>query len=127
MIMDASALLAYLLNEPGAERTFRAIAEGSFMTTVNFAEVASLYVRRGESEGYVRSLRARLPIRLIPVDEDIALRSALMIRVTNLRGLSLGDRGCLAAAQVHKIPALTANRAWAGIGADLDVEVELVR
>jgi PIN domain nuclease of toxin-antitoxin system len=126
IILDASALLAFLLAEPGKDRVAEALTDGAVMTTVNFAEVAAIYVRRG-ARAAAETLLDRMPLTLVPVDEDIALRSALMADVTRKLGLSLGDRICLAAGQRTGQAVLTADRAWADVAAGLGVTLELVR
>ncbi len=126
MILDASALLAFLLSETGTERVAEALLEGASMTTVNFAEVATKYVLRG-AKTQAETLSARLPITLVPVDEDLALRSALMAGLTRPAGLSLGDRICLALGQRTGQTVLTADRAWSLIADKVGAAVEQVR
>jgi PIN domain nuclease of toxin-antitoxin system len=110
VILDASAVLAFLLREPGGDVVLEALLAGAGMTTVNFAEVATRYVLRG-ARAEAEALRQELPVTLIPVDEDLAVRSALMADVTRSAGLSPGDRVCLALAQRTGQPALTADKA----------------
>jgi len=126
MILDASALLAFLLSEPGKDRVAEALIEGATMTAVNFAEVAAKYVQRG-AQAQAATLLERLPLTLVPVDEDVALRSALMFNITRPLGLSLGDRICLAQGQRTGLTVLTADKAWAAVAADVGAVVELVR
>jgi hypothetical protein len=126
MILDASALLAFLLGEPGKDRVAEALMDNATMTTVNFAEVAAIYVRQG-AKAQAETLLDRMPLTLIPVDEDIAMRSALMAGVTRRLGLSLGDRICLAAGQRSGTTVLTADRAWSEVAAELGTSVEQVR
>ena len=126
MILDASALLAFLLSEPGKERVAEALIDGAIMTTVNFAEVATKYVLRG-AKAQAESLSDRLPVTLVSVDEDIALRSALMADLTRPLGLSMGDRICLALGQRSGQVVLTADRSWLDVAASVGVRVELVR
>lgn len=126
-VLDASALLAFLLDEPGKAVVLAAILEDSVMSTVNFAEVATRYVRLGAGPQVIADLRAGLPIPLIPFDEDLAEAVALLYPVASKAGLSLADRGCLALARRMDLPALTADRAWAKVAAEVGVEVELIR
>jgi len=125
--LDASALLALLLKEPGWERVFGAVFAASPMTTANFAEVATRYALRGAAPAVVRSLSRRAPLVLVPVDEELAIEAAIMAPSTKPAGLSLGDRLCLALAKREGIPALTADRNWQAIAAAVGVEVELIR
>jgi len=96
MILDASGLLVFLLAEPGKDRVTEALIEGAVMTAVNFTEVAMKYVLRG-ARARAETLLERIPhVTLVPVDEDLAIRSALMADLTRPAGLSMGDRICLA-------------------------------
>lgn len=126
MILDASAILAFLLREPGQDRVMEALLTEPQMTTVNFAEVVSKYVLRGAAAQGER-LRDELPVLFVPVDEDLALRAALMVAVTRSHGLSLGDRICLALARRTGLTVLTADRAWLEVAGTLGVTVESIR
>lgn len=126
MILDASALLAFLLAEPGQDRVADALVEGATMTTVNFAEVATKYVLRGAKDR-AATLLDRLPVTLAVVDADLALRAALMADLTRPAGLSLGDRVCLALGQRTGQTVLTADRSWLDVAPAAGVRVELVR
>jgi ribonuclease VapC len=126
VILDASALLAFLLREPGQDRVMEALLAEPRMSTVNFAEVVTKYVLRGAAAQGER-LRDELPVMFVPVDEDLALQAALMASVTRPLGLSLGDRICLALARRTGLPALTADRAWVNIAGALGVTVETIR
>lgn len=126
-VLDASAVLAHLLNEPGQDEVRDAIFAHSVMSVVNFAEVATRYALRGASVERVRELGVRLGITLLPVDEDIAVEAALIAGPTRRAGLSLGDRICLMTAKREGLPALTADRRWADVSTALGVEVVLIR
>ena len=126
MILDASALLAFLLAEPGKDRVAEALLDGATIATVNFAEVATKYVLRG-AKSVAETLLDRLPVTLVPVDADLALRSALMADLTKPAGLSLGDRICLALGQRTGQTILTADRAWLDVAVQVGAQVELVR
>ena len=59
------------------------------------------------------------------MDAAQAWRAGLLRRKTQAHGLSLGDRACLALAEVLEVPAMTMDRAWAAL--DLEVEVIVPR
>jgi PIN domain nuclease of toxin-antitoxin system len=126
MILDASALLAFLLAEPGKERVAEALMEGAVMTTVNFAEVVAKYVLR-EAKDRAATLLERIPLTLVAVDEDLALRSAFMADLTRPVGLSMGDRICLALGQRTGQTVLTADRSWLDVAGRVGAVVEAVR
>lgn len=126
-VLDASALIALLRGEPGAERVQAKIDADAFMCTVNLAEVASHYARRGASAVDVHALLDPLPFAHIPFDDDLAFAAGLMLPRTQRAGLSLGDRACLALAARLGVPALTTDRVWATVSEAIGVSVELVR
>ena len=74
-----------------------------------------------------RSLQTRLPVSFVAVDQDLALRAALMVQATRPAGLSLGDRLCLALAQRSNSAALTADRGWLAVAEATGVVVEMIR
>lgn len=96
------------------------------MTTTNFAEVATRYVLPSAATEATR-LRELLPVSLVPIDEDLALRAALMAEYTRQAGLGLGDRLCLAHAMRRGVPVLTADTAWLDVADALGSQIELVR
>lgn len=126
VVLDASALLALLLGEPGVERV-KAALDGAAMAAVNLAEVVSHYAKLGAARPDIEGLLRPLPIRVVPVDAALSYEAGMLRRVTLERGLSLGDRYCLALARREGVPALTAERRWPEIAAAVGVAVEVIR
>jgi PIN domain nuclease of toxin-antitoxin system len=123
-VLDASALLALLFAEPGAERVADVIADSAVVSSVNLSEVATLLIRHGQ-EPHVILARVREQVSVEPFSTEDALTAAALSRLTAPKGLSLGDRACLALAERLGARAVTAERAWAQL--DLDIEIELIR
>jgi ribonuclease VapC len=126
IILDASALLAALLGEPGKERVDEVIS-GATMTTVNLAEVVGYFAKLGADRTEISALMEGLPIIDVEPDRDLAIEAGLMRPAGEKVGLSLGDRICLAQARRAGATALTADRAWAAIGKSFGIDVELIR
>ncbi len=123
-VLDASALLALLFAEPGAERVADVIADGAVISTVSLSEVATLLVRHGqEPEKTLAPVREQVGVELFTPED--ALTAAKLTPLTAPTGLSLGDRACLALAKRLTARAVTAERTWAQL--DVDVQVELIR
>jgi|1186.fasta_scaffold318742_1 ribonuclease VapC len=117
-VLDASALLAYLFGEAGDELVADAISDGACMSTVNLAEVLSVVANRGRDPGeVVEDLVAGgvlgVAITIEPFTVGDAVDAGRLRPLTRERGLSLGDRACLALARRLGLRALTADRTWA--------------
>jgi PIN domain nuclease of toxin-antitoxin system len=126
VVLDASALLAFLKDEPGGSAV-RQLMPTSVMSAVNLAEVATTFIHGGMPADEVERALRELPIRIVPLDEDQAYQASALRPLTADKGLSLGDRCCLALARSLALPALTCDRAWGGLPPDIGVEVQLVR
>jgi ribonuclease VapC len=129
-VLDASAFLAYLRGEPGAERIVDVLAEGAVISTVNLAEVLSKRADAGDDPEALaaRWIDAGLLAGAVDVAElllDDAVAMAQLRSATRHRGLSLGDRACLAVARRLAVRAVTTDTAWAGL--DVGVEIETIR
>lgn len=129
-VLDASALLAFLQGEPGAERVAEALARPAAISAVNYAEALGKLAEDGETaEELARHFEAEglvggvLEVEAV-LPEDAPAIAALR-RSTRHLGLSLGDRACLALALRLGLPVMTADRAWRELG--LEVEVEAIR
>lgn len=124
VVLDASALLAWLFEEQGSE-VVEAWLATAVLSTVNLAEVRQKLERRGvDAERTVRRLRL-LGVRTEPFSDDDAARAADLWSAGRAIGLSLADRCCLAVAGRLDAPAVTADRSWSGI--DLPIEVRVIR
>ncbi|MDR3509004.1 MAG: type II toxin-antitoxin system VapC family toxin [Caulobacteraceae bacterium] len=126
VVLDASALLASLLDEPGKDQV-DAVINGAAMTTVNLAEVVGHFAKFGADRAQIEALLRGLPIIYVEPDWELALSAGLMRPTCDPAGLSLGDRLCLAQAQRTGARVLTADRAWKGLAEALGVDVELIR
>ena len=125
-VLDASAILALLQNEPGADYVRARIERtNSIISAVNLAEVGSKMADHGLSGAQVQEAMIEFGVEVRPFDAEQAMISADLYVPTKNLGLSLADRACLALAQLMGLPALTADRAWRDV--DPDIEIELIR
>jgi PIN domain nuclease of toxin-antitoxin system len=109
MVLDASALLAFLFQEEGSPVVAAAL-EGSCMSAVNLSEVLGLFARDGKDTRIVAHWLRQLPVEIIPFSRDEAVEAAALRAQTDRHGLSLGDRACLSLALNRGLPVLTADR-----------------
>jgi ribonuclease VapC len=119
-VLDASALLAFLQNEPGAEEV-AALLSRSCISAVNLAETLSKLVEYGKPLDDVSYQIERLRIPVIPFDAEQAKLVASLWQATRVVGLSLGDRACLAVGLKTGLPVLTTERAWSKVKVGVDV------
>ena len=124
VVLDASALLALLNNETGADRV-RELLPDAMISTVNLAEVVTRLSLLGMPEEQVREVLSLLGLGIIAFDEEQAFLTGLFAAQTHSLGLSLGDRACLALASVTSATAITADRGWKDL--NLGVSIRLVR
>ena len=119
-VIDASAAIAYLLNETGGDAVVPHLRAG-LISAVNLTEVVTRLIRTGQNP-----MRAHyLGCRVVDHDADLADRTGRLWPLTMHLGLSLGDRACLALALREGLPVLTGDRPWAGL--TIGVDVRLIR
>lgn len=122
--LDASALLAFLLREPGHERV-REFLGDACMSTVNFSEVLGRFARAGRDVLLIAERLLAGPIELVEFTAERAVAAAALVPATQPYGLSLGDRACLALAAERGIRAVTADRSWRRL--KVHIEIETIR
>ena len=123
-VLDASAVLAEVFDEPGADVVYRALESGAIMSAVNVAEVAAKLDADGWEGKDIPLVFEGIDV--VPFDRWHALLSGGYRRTTRQLGLGLGDRACLATALVAQQPALTADRAWMSLAIQ-GVEIVCIR
>lgn len=112
IILDASAILAVIHQEPGHERLTAGLLAKAVASTVNLAEVQSKLVSRGWASGEAWE-DATSPVReAIPFTEEQARLAGDLVVQSRHLGLSLGDRACLALGIALKLPVYTADTRW---------------
>ena len=123
-VLDASAVLALLNQEPGADQVQEALPR-AILSTVNLAEIVTRLASKGMPAVDVRDVLSLLGLESVPFDEESAIQSGLLYTVTHASGLSSGDCACLTLAKNLNAIALTADRAWQS--PNLGVEVRSIR
>ena len=124
VVLDASALLALLNDEPGAEVVEQTIP-GAVMGTVNLSEVVAKLAESGMPENAIRQALGDIELEILPFDAALAHHSGILRVQTRGLGLSLGDRACVALGHRLGIPVLTTDKEWKHL--EVGVEVRLIR
>ncbi len=123
-VLDASALLAYLHDEPGGEHIEGHIAE-LCISSVNWSEVVQKALARGVDVTRMTQWLRGLDLTIEAFSDTQAETAAHLWSQTRERGLSLADRACLALALDKSLPVLTTDRAWKRL--EIKLEVRVVR
>lgn len=121
-VIDASALLALLNDEPGADVVAEALPQG-VISAVNISEVVAKLCDAGMPEKAIHQALQPLGMEIVPFDEEQAYQAGLLRTSTQDFGISLGDRACLSLAKKLGIDALTADRAWANLSVGVTIKV----
>ena len=124
-MLDASAVIALLRDEPGAE-VVAAYAGDALISAVNVQEVAKALLVRGIPLDVARRMIGALRLEVRPHDVEDAYAAASLYEATRSRGSGLGDRTCMALAIAAGVPAITTDRAWGESGI-AGLEVTLAR
>jgi PIN domain nuclease of toxin-antitoxin system len=124
IVVDSSAILALVFRERGREHVAVALP-GAAISAVNLTEVISKMLDSGLSPDQVDGQLNDFSLVVVDFDRDLATQAGLLRRTTKHKGLSLGDRACLALAMREKLPVMTGDQAWSDL--DLPVEVVLIR
>jgi len=122
VVLDASAILAAIGNEPGGEQILRHLRD-AVVSTVNLAEVKSKLVERGFPPAEAWDAANSFSRTAFDFGPEQASVVGDLVPSTRPLGLSLGDRACLALGIVLKAPVYTADRKWAKLKLDLDIHV----
>lgn len=123
-VLDASALLAAMLQERGAQQVEGKLADAR-IGAVNLSEVVAKLQERGVPDDVIDDSLAELDLIVVPFDAEQAIMAGKLRRGTRAAGLSLGDRACLALAAILEATAITTDGAWRDL--KLPIEIELAR
>lgn len=122
VVLDASALLALLNAEPGADVVAEALP-GAVISAVNLSEVVAKLCEVGISENVVHQVLEPLGLEVVPFSEEQAYQAGLLCASTRCAGISLGDRACLSLGKMLGAVTLTADKTWAALSIGTTIRV----
>lgn len=123
-VLDSSALLAVIFEEPGEERATAFVAD-ALVSAVNLSEAAAKMNERGFDPDRTALLLGSLGFAIAAFDEADAYEAGRLRNASKDAGLSFGDRACLALALRERLPVVTADRAWRELS--IEAQIELIR
>ena len=123
-VLDSSAILAVVFNEPGDDVVL-SLLKGGLLSTVNLAEVHTRLVLRGIDADFAWRRVMAFGCEISFFDDFQARLAGELVLQTRPYGLSLGDRACLALAIQRKAVVYTADAAWKNLS--LGIEVNVIR
>ena len=123
-ILDASALLAFLQDEPGCDQV-EAVLPEAVISSVNWAEVVQKSIAAGVDIEGLREDLAALGLAILPFTSEEAEVAGRLWRETRQFGLSLADRACLSLGLRLNAPVLTADQIWTTL--NLSISVHSIR
>ena len=131
VVLDASAFLAFLRNEPGGAKVAQELGNGAYISAVNWAEVLSKVLTLNiDCAKLISTLKIQGilggALIIMPLTEDDGLPIAELRTTTSKYGLSLGDHACLVLASKMKGRAITADKNWQNVKLG-SVKVEIIR
>jgi PIN domain nuclease of toxin-antitoxin system len=120
IVLDASALLCLLNDEPGADRVIDVLTRCVIGTT-NLAEVVSKLRDRGLSLDEVREALGGLHLDVRPLSPAQAFIIGDLRPMTTSLGMPLGDRACLALAMDLQAEVFTTDATLASVEVGIDI------
>jgi ribonuclease VapC len=123
-VLDASAVLALLFGEAGADRV-EALLPNVCISAVNYSECLAKMIDKGMTIENALQRLNKLSLPIVPFDEQISVVAASLRIATRGHDISFADRACLATAIISQAPAVTTDRDWGN--ANLDVRFDFIR
>jgi PIN domain nuclease of toxin-antitoxin system len=123
-VLDSSAVLAVIFDEPGGEVVVD-LLQGGLLSTVNQTEIHTKLLLDGRAANIAWNRVRNMGVEVCFFDDEQARIAAELIWETRPFGLSLGDRACLALAMQRKATVYTTDRIWKKL--DLGIEIVAIR
>lgn len=131
VILDASALIALLKAEPGADIVEGHITE-AVISAINVGEVAQYHLRSNSDLAGFEAVMTVLELDILPVNGE-QVYAAAELRMASIREgkkgspLSQADSICLAAAKLYGWTVLTSDKEWCRVADEEGIALTLIR
>lgn len=122
MILDASALLALLQDEPGADKV-QAVLHRATINTVNWSEVIQKLSVHDPDAADIRAEIELTGFKIMPFSIDQAEIGASLWKQAKPFGLSLADRACIATGIDRKMDVMTTDKIWQEMALPITIHV----
>ena len=122
MVLDSSALLAFLLRERGHDVVSLALPAG-LISAVNYSEVLARIAREQISARTLHPKISQYGLTVVEFDTAQAVVAGEIRDRARQHGIGLADCCCMALAIHRALPVLTGDHAWANLGLDLSIEM----
>ncbi len=114
-VLDSYSLIAYIENEPGAEKMIEVLrlardsGKALLLSVVNWGEVYYIMLREADQEraDHVAHLISTLPIQIVPVDLELARQAALF---KSRKKMSYADCFAAALAKLRRAELVTGDK-----------------
>jgi ribonuclease VapC len=124
-VLDSSAILAIIRAEPGADVALKHARSDGLMSAVNVSEVVTKCIDQNYPEDAALEVIQSCGLRIVPLDETLAILTGRLRRLAPKGVLSVGDRACIATAAMAGGTAVTSDRIWRTL--ELPCPVEFIR
>ena len=128
VVLDSTAVLAVLFDEPGAARVLD-LLPGSLLSAVNLAEIHAHLLLSGHSAAQAWNHLLSLGFEVVPFSQEQARLASDLVLLgatpgrSRLQPLSQAGRACLALAIERSATVYTTNRRWKTLPIDVEVVV----
>jgi PIN domain nuclease of toxin-antitoxin system len=123
-VLDASALIAFLNSEPGAD-IVRGVLHDALISAVNYSEILKKTIERNGSPERVADIIRDLSVAIVPFDQAHAAAAATLYPEAKPHGMSFADRACLSLGVMRRNSVLTAEHKMKLV--TLPIKVKLIR
>lgn len=120
ILLDASAYIAYIGREAGYAEVEK-IINRACINMVTYTEIISFYTQKGLSKDLLKQLCDY--VEILNIDEEVSFNAGFLIKESKKYGLSMGDRFCLATAQMEKCKVYTADKVWLNLKDKISVDI----